>query len=268
MRDVRKELSSFNGGGFSSRFTLNLDVGSTYKEIFLRTNLDNDQLPRITLTLNGDAIVDVTGEQLRMLEAYKHAAKGYTAPNGFFKIPLADLTNKSQEGQDLSGLVTLPGDNLVLEVRTAAATAGQVSGSLVPTMQADAVMGIAQPKRVLVPRLYSELIPVGATGKNKYRNYPRGPRIRRLHLNGPVTDLEILRDDVVRFESDKALQDDLLKREGLTPQSGYYHFDPLMYHFGISDLLQTAAAKNFEINPTVSSAGDFEVLFETLESLA
>ncbi len=254
MRDVRKELSSFNGGGFSSRFTLNMDVGVTYKEIYLRTNLDNDQLPRITLSLNGDAIVDVTGDQLRMLEAYKHAAKGYTAANGFFKIPLADFTNKSQEGQDLSGLVTLPGDNLVLEVRTAAATAGQVSGSLVPTMRADAVMGIAQGKRVLMPRLYSELIPVGATGKNKYRNFPRGPRIRRLHLNGPVTDLEIMRDDVTRFESDKVLQDDLLEREGLTPQSGYYHFDPLMYHFGVSDMMQTAAAKNFEINPTVSSA--------------
>lgn len=268
MRDIRDELSSFNGGGFGSRFTLNMDVGPTYKEIFLRTNLDNDQLTRITLTLNGDAIVDVDGEQLRMLEAYKHAAKGYTAPDGHFKIPLADFTNKSQEGQDLSGLVTLPGDNLVLEIRTAAATAQQVTDSLVPTMQADAVMGISQGRRVLVPRLYAELIPVGATGKNKYRNFPRGPRIRRLHLNGPVTQLEIVRDDLTRFDSDKELQDDLLKREGLTPQTDYFHFDPLMYHFGISDMMQTAAAKNFEINPTVSSAGDFEVLFETLESVA
>lgn len=268
MRDVPKQLSSFNGGGFSSRFTLNMDVGPTYKEIHLRTNLDNDQLTRITLTLNGDAIVDVTGEELRMLEGYKYSAKGFTASDGFFVIPLADFTNKSQEGQDLSGLVTLPGDNLVLEIRTAAATASQISGSLVPTMQADAVMGVAQPKRLLLPRLYSELIPVGSTGKNKYRNFPRGPRIRRLHLNGPVTDLEILRDDVIRFERDKELQDELLAREELSPQSGWYHFDPLMYHFGISDMMQTAAAKNFEINPTVSSAGDFSVLFETLESVA
>ncbi|MGB1906708.1 MAG: major capsid protein P2 [Spongiibacter sp.] len=269
MRDIPKELSSFNGGGFSSRFTLNMDVGPTYKEIHLRSNLDNDQLTRITLTLNGDAIVDVTGEELRMLETYKKAnIVGWTVPDGLFTIPLADFTNKSQEGQDLSGLVTVPGDNLVLEIRTGAATAQQVTDSLVPTMQADAIMGVAQTKRVLLPRMYSELIPVGATGKNKYRNFPRGPRIRRLHLNGPVTDLELIRDDIIRFERDKVLQDYLLEREGLAPQVGWYHFDPLMYHFGISDMLQTAAAKNFEINPTVSSAGDFSVLFETLESVA
>ncbi|CAA0081303.1 Uncharacterised protein [Zhongshania aliphaticivorans] len=267
MRDIPKELSSFNGGGFSSRFTLNMDVGPTYKEIHLRTNLNNDQLPRVTLTLNGDAIYDVTGEDLRMVEDYKHAAEGYTQPTSFFVIPLADFTNKSQEGQDLSGLVTVAGDNLVLEVRTAAATAGQISGSLVPTMQADAVMGVAQPARVLLPRMYKELIPVGATGKNKYRNFPRGPRIRRLHLNGPVTDLEIIRDDIIRFERDKVLQDYLLARQQLSPQSGWYHFDPLMYHFAISDMLQTAAGKNFEINPTVSSAGDFDVLFETVEAV-
>ncbi len=127
-------------------------------------------------------------------------------------------------------------------------------------------MGVSQPQRALIPRLYSELIPIGATGKNKFRNFNRGPRIRRLHLNGPVTDLEILRDDVIRFERDKTLQDSLLAREGLAPQSGYYHFDPLMYHFGIVDMLRTDAVKNFEINPTVSSAGDFEVLFETLEN--
>lgn len=267
MRHIPKELSTFNGGGFNGRFTLNMDVGPTYKEIHLRTNLDNDQLTRITLTLNGDAIVDVTGEQLRMLEAYKKAnSVGWTVPNGLFTIPLADFTNKSIEGQDLSGLVTVAGDNLVLEVRTAAATAAQVSSSLVPTLRADAEMGIAQPQRTLIPRLYSELIPIGATGKNKFRNFSRGPRIRRLHLNGPVTDLEILRDDVIRFERDKVLQDYLLEREGLAPQSGWFHFDPLMYHFGIVDMLQTAAAKNFEINPTVSSSGDFDVLFETLEN--
>ena len=58
----------------------------------------------------------------------------------------------------------------------------------------------------------------------------------------------------------------LLQREGLVPQSGYTHFDPLQYGFAISDMLQTEGS-SFEINPTVSNAADINVVFETIESV-
>lgn len=265
MRHNTETITGFSGGGYNSKFVLNMDTGPTYKEILLVTNLDNDQLPQISLTLNGDTIVDVTGEELRTLEAYKN--RNVASDDGLFIIPLADLSAKSQEGQDLTELVTLADDNLVLEIRTGAQTAQQVTDSMVPTMEAVATMGAAKPVRVVLPRLYSELIPAGSSGLNKYRNFTRGPRIRRMHINGPVTELEIKRDRLTRFNLKKSHNDYLLGREKLVPQAGFYHFDPLVTRFAVSDMLQTAG-ESFEINPTVSSAGDLNVLFETVERVA
>lgn len=271
MRQIYNRINGFNGGGFSSRFTYNLDVGPTYREIVLITNLNNDQLTQVKLTLNGDTIYDVTGEQLLMLEAYKQNP----ALAGRFVIPFADNSVLTLESQALTELVTMEGDNLVLEIRTGAATAGQISAGTVPTMEAIATTTSGRTangdkiQRLYIPRLYSELVPAGATGKNVYKNFNRGPRIRRLHFgNGvstAVTELEIKRDKLTLVDNiPKADNDFLLKRELLTPQTGYFHFDPMMYGYALSDFLQTVG-QSFEINPTVSAAGDIPVLFETVE---
>lgn len=263
MRHITEEITGFNGGGFSSQFTLNMDVGPTYKEIALVTNLDNDQLPQIMVTLNGDTIYDVSGEELRSLEAYKARAQ----EDGKFIIPFTDFSVKTQDGQDLSELVTLPGDNLTLTVKTAAATAAQVTASLVPTLYAIAIMGATKTARITIPRMYSELVQAGATGRNIYKNFTRGPRIRRMHINSSaVTELQIKRDKIIRYHVKKADNDYLLAREDLVPQTGYFHFDPIRTKFAISDFLQTAG-NSFEINPYVSSAGDLSTLFETVESV-
>lgn len=271
MRYVISDLTGFSGGGFSSRFTYNLDVGPTYREIVLETNLNTDQLTQVTVRLNGDPIIDVTGEDLLMLEAFKQNP----ALAGRFVIPFADQAVLTPEGQALSELVTMEGDNLVLEIRTAAATAGQITAGLVPTMKAvvNTVSGLnpdgTKRQRVILPRIYRNLIEAGATGKNIYKSFNRGPRIRRMHLGGGyVTHLEIKRDKLTRVDNvSKANMDFLLARELLTPQSGYFHFDPTMYGFAILDFLQTAG-ESFEINPTVSTAGAIPILFETVETLA
>ena len=268
MRHITDEITGFNGGGFSSQWSLNLDVGPTYKEIILDTNLDDDQLTQIMMTLNGDTFVDVSGADLQMLEAYK----GNAAETGKFVIPFSDFSAKTQEGQDLTELVTMEGDNLTIVVKTAAATAQQVTDSLVPTLTAQAVMASglepdgSKKQRITLPRMYSELVQAGATGRNVYKNFNRGPRIRRMHLGSTVTALEIKRDKLTRFDSTKDMNEFLLKREGLVPQAGYYHFDPLMYKFAKSDFLQTAG-QSFEVNPTVSAAGDVPVIFETVETV-
>lgn len=263
MRHITEEITGFNGGGFSSQWTLNMDVGPVYKEIILATNLDNDQLTQIQVTLNGDTIYDVSGEELRMLEAYKNRAQ----QNGRFVIPFSDMSCKTADGQDLSELVTLSGDNLTLTVKTAAATATQITNSLVPTLYGVAVMGAAKASRITIPRMVSELVQAGKTGKNVFKNFNRGPRIRRMHINSAnVTELEIKRDKLTRYHVKKADNDYLLEREGLSVQAGYFHFDPIRTKFAINDFLQTAGS-SFEINPFVSSAGDLNTLFETVETV-
>jgi len=262
MRFITDEMTGFNGGGFSSQWSLNCDVGPTYKEMILRTNLNNDQITQVLVQLNGDAIYDVSGEELRMLEAYK----GRAQEDGVFVIPFSDFSCKTIEGQDLTELVTFAGDNLTLIVKTAAATAAQVTASLVPTLKATAVMGAAKSARTVIPRMYSNLVQAGASGKNVYKNFNRGPRIRRMHMNGPVTQLEIMRNRLTRYDVDATDNDYLLARENKVPQSGWFHFDPIKYDFAIADFLQTAG-ESFEINPYVSAAGDIPVLFETVETV-
>lgn len=274
MRQIYDQLSGFNGGGFSSRFSKNLDVGPTYREIILNTNLNPDQLTSVTLTLNGDAIYRVTGLELKMLEAYKQN------PDlaGRFVIPFGDNSLVDPGSQNLTELVTMQGDNLVLEIQTGAATAGQISAGTVPTMSGLTVTtsgmelvngNLVKKQRKLIPRLYSELIPAGSTGKNVYKNFNRGPRIRRMHMGDgvstTVTALEIKRDKIVVVDDiTKADNDFLLARELLTPQTGYFHFDPMMSGYAMFDFLQTEG-QSFEINPTVSAAGDIRILWETVE---
>jgi hypothetical protein len=263
MRHITEEVTGFNGGGFSSQWTLNMDVGPTYKELVLRTNLNNDQIRQVLIQLNGDPIYDVTGEELRMVEAYK----GNHQEDGVFVVPFADFSAKTQEGQDLTELVTLSGDNLNITVKTGAATAQQTTDSLVPTLKAFAVMGESKADRIVIPRMYSDLVQAGKTGKNVYKNFNRGPRIRRLHMaSAAVTALEIKRNKLIRYDLDKADNDFVLKRQDVVPQANHFHFDPIATKFAKSDFLQTAGS-SFEINPTVSSVGDVPVLFETVETV-
>lgn len=263
MRHVTEEITGFNGGGFSSQWTLSMDVGPTYKELVLFTNLNNDQIRQVLIQLNGDPIYDVTGEELRVVEAYKENHQ----EDGVFVVPFSDFSAKTQEGQDLSELVTLEGDSLTITVKTEAATAQQVTDSLVPTLKAVAVMGESKPARITIPRMYSDLVQAGKAGKNYYKNFNRGPRIRRLHMGGnTVTALEIKRNKLSRFDLTKAENEFQLKRSEVVPQNGYYHFDPIATKFAKSDFLQTAGT-SFEINPTVSTVGDVPVLFETVETV-
>ena len=262
MRFNRQEISGFNGGGFSSQWKIGLDAGPVYKKIELVTNLDNDQFTKILLTLNGKPIVNCSGTDLRMLQAFK----GEYVEDGVFVIPFYDHTMKSQEGQDVTELVTLPGDNLVLTIFTGAATGAQTGASLVPTIEAYGTYGQAKAQRLVVPKIYNDLVQIGKTGENVFRNFERGPRIRRMHMESAnITTLEIKRDKLTQFKLPQTANDRDLKRNGLTPQVGYFHFDAVQEKFGLSDPLKTAGS-SFEIIPTVTATGDITVLFETVEA--
>lgn len=76
MRHTEIEFDAFNGSsvnGYNGKFNLQLPAGITYKEITIHgEGLNNQQLRRVTLSLNGDSLVDVTGVVLRMIQAYKN----------------------------------------------------------------------------------------------------------------------------------------------------------------------------------------------------
>lgn len=264
MRYHRQELNDFSGpSGFSKTKTLHLDTGPVYHEIQLFTNVNNDQIEQVEIKVNGDAIYDITGQFLRDLEKYKNR---YQAA-GVFIVPFSDLTARTQDGQHMTGLVTLPGDNITVKVKFAAATSAQTTAGTVPEVTAVAITGDSVPVRELMPRMYRETIDGGKTGKVNFKTFNRGPRIRRLHLIADIERLEIKRDRKVRFDLTKVQNNFALRHDGLVPVDGYYHFDPVQTRFMLADSLQTAG-ESFEINPTLNTAGDFEVVFEVLERVA
>lgn len=266
MRYHREELDDFSGAnGFGKTKTLHLAPGPIYHELQLFTNVNNDQVEQVEVKVNGDAIYDITGDFLRKLEAYKKRYQGA----GIFIVPFSDLTGRTQDGQHLSSLVTMPGDNITVKVKFGAATQAQIDANFVPEIKAVAITGSAPEGivRQTIPRMYRETIDCGSTGKTSYKNFERGPRIRRLHIEGDVERLEIKRDRKTRFELDAVQNTFGLKRDGREPQGGYFHFDPVQTGFVLADMLQTSG-ESFEINPTMGTAGDYEVVFETIERVA
>ena len=253
MRQSTIQLDEFAGGtGYKKRKSITLDTGSTYDVIYLKTtNVNADQIEKITMTIDGDTKVDIFGSDLLMLEAFR----GIYAEAGVFCLRFADIKARTQDGVNLTGYVTNPGENIILTIHFGPATAQQ-------TAEKDGKML----RRLIDYRLYRDDIGADKTGKVNFKTFDRGPRIRALHFDTPrVTDLEIKRDKITRYEAPKFINDMRLQQIGQrVPQEGFFHFDPIVSNYAVADLLQTNGA-SFVISPTVSTAGAIPVLFETLE---
>lgn len=273
MRHTEIEFDAFNGSsanGYNGKFNLQLPAGITYKEITIHgENLNNDQLRRVTLSLNGDSLIDVSGGVLRMIQKFK----GESIRDGKWIIPFADFSMSTQEGQNLTSLVTLPGENVVMEVETADPTQHQADNQKVASIRAEGILGISQTQRLTVPRIYRDVMNGGVAGENRFKNFvnqnrtTNPVRIRRSHLlDNSITNLELKRNGITLF--DKTLEDQnySLERFGKVPQEGIYHFDSVKTEFGVADPLRTQGS-TFEIIPTKTRVGDFEVIFETIEVL-
>jgi Viral coat protein P2 N-terminal domain len=273
MRHTEIEFDSFNGSsanGYSGKFNLQLPSGITYKEITLHgVNLNDDQIKRVSLSLNGDSLIDVNGEVLRIIQRYK---SNYIE-SGKWVIPFADFSMLLQEGQNLTSLVTLPGENVILEVETDTATAAQIAASDVASIRVEGILGISQNQRLTVPRIYRDVMNGGVAGENRFKNFvnqnrtTNPVRVRRAHLlDANVTKFEIKRNGITLF--DKTLEDQnySLRRFGRSPESGIYHFDAVKTGYGVADPLRTQGS-TFEMIVTKSAPADFEAIFETLEIL-
>lgn len=99
MRHTEIDFDALNGSsanGYNGKFNLQLPAGITYKEITIHDeNLNNDQIRRVKLSLNGDSLVDVPVSVLRMIQKFK---------NEFIRddkwiIPFADFSMSTQEGK-------------------------------------------------------------------------------------------------------------------------------------------------------------------------
>ncbi|NOH31654.1 major capsid protein P2 [Vibrio mediterranei] len=254
------KLNSFTGTGYGEKATLTLPIGPTYDEIFLETNLSAAQLTRVTITLNGDEIVVLSGSLIKMLEAYK----GLPSSDGFFVIPLADITAKTKNGVRYTGLVTEKGDNITLEVEIA-----PTSHTNPPkvNLQGWATVSPMQPARIVVPQIKKHTMQANST-ENEFLDLPSSAlhHVRRMHFSSAhVHSLQIFRDFVKVHDSSKALEEMRAKRNRRFWQSGFYHFDPIMRGFYLDELFGTAHSSELKFTvKTDQPVGSIPIIVESV----
>lgn len=256
------KLNSFTGVGYGEKATLVLPIGPTIEEIFLETNLHADQIVRVSVTLNGDEIYILTGQELLTLEAYKQLSN----KDGWFVIPFVDITGKTKNGVRYTGLVTEMGDNITLEVEVK-----DTSNSSAPNvkLQAHATLAPPQQARIILPRMRKQTMQATAAGDNEFLNLTSGANVyvRRMHFKSDkVTGLKIYRDNIKVHESNRALAEFQAHRNERTWQSGYYHFDPVQRGFYINELFETAHASELKFTVQTSEpCGTIPILVESVE---
>ncbi|MGY3687144.1 major capsid protein P2 [Vibrio coralliilyticus] len=253
------KLNSFTGAGYGEKASLVLPTGPTYEEIFLETNLLPEQITRVTITLNGDEIVVLDGKLMKMLEAYK----GMPAADGFYQIPLADITAKTKNGMRYTALVTEKGDNILLEVEIAPAP----ENSPAVQLKGHASVSPAQAARVVVPQIKKQTMQATAT-ENEFLDLVSGPllHVRRIHfVSDKIQSVELSRDYIREYDSTAVVDAMRAKRNRRFWQSGFYHFDPIMRGYYLDELMPTVHQHELKFTVKTSEpCGTIPIIVESV----
>lgn len=265
-------LDAFNGasnGGFNGNLNLKLPTGVTYREILLGlNNLKIEQVKRISLTLNGDEIVRVTGQEL---DDIRKSAGLHTRAD-VLVIPFTDVSQKYLVSQDWSELVTVAGENLVLKIETGDKLADGSQDNKVAEITARAKFAGMRAARTRLPRIFSDGMSGTRAGENRYsglatQNKSSNPsRIQRIFVRTDrCKNLELQRDRQTIF--DKSIDDNNfdLRTNKQVPPAAAYLYNAVQEGAAASDAL--GVTQHFEFIADLESAGDFNVLFQTVEVL-
>lgn len=259
-------LQSFASVGQNQTAVVGLEVGPTYDEVHLEYNydatvgdeFDSSHITGVRLILNGTAIVDVKGSDLELIEKYE----GQPGSNGYLTLSLREIVAKSFDGYNLTGLVTLPGDALSLEVDIANAKA--TSGD--PTLKGFAVTSPARTVRRVVPTLKRFSFANSATGDFEITTLPKGPHIKRMHfLSANMSALKVFRNNFKHYDLTKTREEYLAGRYDRVPQTNTFHFDPIVDGWALAKMFGTAGATSLVFNCTMTGTGSVPVLVEALE---
>jgi len=264
--DGQLPLQSFASVGQNQTAVVGLETGPTYDEVHLEYNhdatvgdeFDDSHITGVRLNLNGEDIVDVKGEDLSMVERYE----GQPGQNGYLTLSLREIIAKSFDGVNLTGLVTLPGDALSLEVDigNGKATSGD------PSLKGFAITSPARSVRQIIPTLKRFSFANSATGPYEITTLPKGPAIKRMHfMTNNMDGLKLYRDRYKHYDLTKAQEEYLAKRYGRVPQANVFHFDPIVDGWALAKMFMTDGAQSLIFNCDMSGTGSVPVLVEAIE---
>jgi hypothetical protein len=275
---VPKRLNGFNGVAWGSKASVSLPTGPTYNEIQLVTSLTAAQIRQVSVVLNGDTIIQVSGAQLLMMEKFKKnftqeavfetTGTGETAvtaltQKGIFVIPFTNPNAKNQQGAYFGGLVTLEGENVTLEIEIE-------NGSGALSLEAISYQAPAQKRRVFEPRIKTHIFQANAAGWNDFTTLPTSTEIniRRMYFKGSLNRLIVDRDSITLFDATAEAQEFQQKRLGRAPQDGYFVLDPTAQGFERADILNTGKKSEFVFRCELEDGVAVPILVESLVQVA
>ena len=261
-----KKIPDFSGTlDANGEVTFDVPIGPTYQNFRVESNVGGSFLT-FELELNGEVIWKLTGTQLDMLDLFYGVAK----VTNVFNLRIAQDQLHDAANTALTGLVTVPGDNLYLRVKIG----GHAVGT--PTMKVYEEANPSRPVREFIPRFKPVHIPITSIGENEYQWKRQGRRpnelqISAIHFVGDVTNVKIEQDDLVQFNLPKNINDAALAQslnDVRAPQSGYYHLDFIRQGYG-RDMFDTFSVdKQLIFTLTTTDADDITALTHSIERVA
>ena len=273
--DNHVPLSSFSSVGEDQTANVAVSTGGTIIDAFhfeypksavVGEEFDASHM-HLRVNLNSEDIVDVPVSDLISMEAYD----GNAEQDGYFSLSFRDIMAKTYEGDHITGLVTMPGDNLSIEVDIdgTGATATVTLKGFMDTRPAPTIGNSnRQIPRTLVPKL--RVLPIESeAGDREVNTLPRGPVYKRIFIKASDIEKLVLETSegpnaVKKFDLTAARNNYLQKRHGKVPQAGMFVFDPIMDGYAKSKVLNTNGLTGLVFRSTKTGAGAMNYLIQSV----
>lgn len=225
-------------------------------------------ISQLRIKANGKTIIEGTGTQLDMINAYR----GESTNAAFLDVQFADYKMLAEIDRMVGAFDTSIGiQNITTEVTIAGATAPVLTPILVESANQKAPSGEAAPFAGLMSKILSYPFNVSTGGKLAV-NVPFGPQsgaiIKRFHVfhGGQMTGATVKQDGLVIHESVATENQFDQTKAGRVPQSNVYTID-FVLDGNIKKALDTRDARSLEWLLEFSAASSGTVLVEYIDPL-
>lgn len=266
-------MNPFDGIDYAEKATAKIVAGPTYEKLVIISNVPKEAIAKVEIVRGGDTDYSLKGSQLVMLEAFKAMANAGTAINGlyYYVIPFADELGKSIDAQSLTSYITLPGENIHIDITLHdyghADNTGGNTWPVTATIKGTAYTSPARAARLWLPQIKTITAPALAVGELEFYDLPQSALMRRLHINGDVTKVELKQDGKTRFKmtADEIAFELQRQNRGLAPQAGYIHIDFVGMGFSVADLFNPKSVEDLNLIMQVGTAGNIPILVESVK---
>jgi len=231
-----------------------LPIGRTIERITMvlgGTTFNETHMTSIKLRANGKVIIDVTGTELKKINAFR----GIVSSAGFLTLDFTEIFGRDRLDQVVGGFDTSKGiAQLSLEVSIAGATAPTLNAYI---SESDRQAGGYSP---IISKILRYPFQTSAAGVLPIQ-LPFGPQqgsvIKRMHLlhsvANNITNAVVKQDSVVIWEASRALNEALQVEHKKVPQANFMTVDFTLDN-NQSNAFDTRDARSLELLPTFGAA--------------